>query len=185
MNVPSGSAPIFGARAWVCYDPDIPLSPAFTGTYSRSGTTVTVVAAGHGIKAGSLVYLDFNTGTATDGEFIITGVSTTTVADDTFTITHGTSGATSGNVTLPRATVNGAGNVSSVSIIATGRQVVNFTIPMEDSNYAVVAVPEKIPSSSANVACDIAAKYNGGCQIRTQISTGVDVTNATSVIVIR
>jgi hypothetical protein len=56
---------------------------------------------------------------------------------------------------------------------------------MEDSNYAVVAVPEKIPSSSANSACDIAAKYNGGCQIRTQISNGADVTNATSVIVIR
>jgi hypothetical protein len=185
MNVPTGSAPIFGARAWVFYDPDVPLSPAFSGTYSRSGTTVTVVAAGHGLKTGSLVYLDFNTGTATDGEFIITGVSTTTVADDTFTITHGASGTTSGNVTLPRASINGAGNVSSVSIIATGRQVVNFTIPMEDSNYAVVAAPENIPYTSQNAACDIAAKYNGGCQIRTQTSNGVDFTQPTSVIVIR
>jgi hypothetical protein len=184
MNVPSGSAPIFGARAWVLYDPTTPLSPAFSGTYSRSGTTVTVVAAGHGLKVGSLVYLDFNTGTATDGEFIITGVSTTTVADDTFTITHGTSGTTSGNVTLPRASINGAGNVSSVSIIATGRQVVNFITEMPSQNYAAVAMPGDAPSGAVNSACDLVARYIGGCQIRLQNANGTDYNNETSVIVI-
>jgi hypothetical protein len=184
MDVPSGSAPIFGARAWVSYDPTTPLSPAFSGTYSRSGTTVTVVAAGHGLKVGSLVYLDFNTGTATDGEFTILTVSTTTVTDDTFTVTHGTSGATSGNVTLPRATISGSGNVSSVSIIATGRQVVNFTTAMGNSNYAVVATVEDNPSSTTTVACDVASKYNGGCQIRSQAASGGDSSQKTSVIVI-
>ena len=181
----TGSAPIFGVRAWVSYDPDIPISPEFSGTYSRSGTTVTVIAAGHGLKTGSLVYLNFTSGAATDGEFIVTGVSTTTVTNDTFTVTHGTSGSTSGNVGIPRATIIGSGNVSSVTLIATGRQVVNFTTEMPTANYVVVATPENIPSSSTNVSCDIAAKYVGGCQIRMQIgNTGVDFTQTTSVMVI-
>jgi hypothetical protein len=186
MDVPTGSAPIFGARAWVAYDPTTPISPEFSGTYSRSGTTVTVIAAGHGLKTGSLVYLNFTSGAATDGEFIITGVSTTAVTNDTFTITHGASGTTSGNVGMPRATIDGSGNVSSVSIIAAGRQVVNFITEMPSQNYAVVANPEQVPSSSTNVACDIAAKYNGGCLIRSQVGTsGVDANYPTSVIVIR
>ena len=184
----TGSAPIFGVRAWVAYDPTIPISPEFSGTYSRSGTTVTVIAAGHGLKTGSLVYLNFTTGSPlpADGEFIITSVSTTTVANDTFTITHGTSGTVSGNVGIPRATITGSGNVSSVTIIAAGRQVVNFTTEMPNStNYAVVANPEETPSSNTNVASDIAAKYNGGCLIRSQIgTTGVDSNCQTSVMII-
>jgi hypothetical protein len=136
---PSGTAPIYGARAWVNFDATTTLSPAVSGTYSRSGTTVTVVCAGHGLKTGSLVNLDFTSGTAVDGVFTITGVSTTTVADDTFTVTHGTSGTTSGNVTLPRWTIktNGSGNVSSVSNLGTGIAAINFTTEMPTANYAI------------------------------------------------
>ena len=180
----TGAAPIFGVRAWVAYDPDTPISPEFSGTYSRSGTTVTVIAAGHGLKTGSLVYLNFTSGAATDGEFVITGVSTTTVTNDTFTITHGTSGSTSGNVGIPRATITGSGNVSSVTLIATGRQVVNFTTEMPNANYAAVASPENHPSSTSNGVCDIASKYIGACQVRTQSAGGTDFDQPTSVIVI-
>lgn len=183
----TGTAPVFGVRAWVAYNPDIPISPEFSGTYSRSGTIVTVVAAGHGLKVGSLVKLNFTTGSPlpADGEFIITSVSTTTVENDTFTITHGTSGSVSGNVGIPRATITGSGNVSSVTLIATGRQVVNFTTEMPSTNYAVVANPEGVPSVNTNVANDIAAKYNGGCQIRAQLGTnGSDYTCPTNVMVI-
>ena len=180
----TGSAPIFGVRAWVSYNPDIPISPEFSGTYSRSGTTVTVIAAGHGLKIGSLVYLNFTSGAATDGEFIVTGVSTTTVTNDTFTVTHGTSGSTSGNVGIPRATIIGSGNVSSVTLIATGRQVINFTTEMPNANYAAVASPENNPSSTSNGVCDIASKYIGACQIRTQSASGTDFDQPTSVMVI-
>jgi hypothetical protein len=136
---PSGTAPVYGARAWVNFDATTALSPAVSGTYSRSGTTVTVICAGHGLKTGSLVNLDFTSGAAVDGVFTITGVSTTTVADDTFTVTHGTSGTTSGNVTLPRWTIktNGSGNVSSVSDLGTGVVAINFTTEMPTANYAI------------------------------------------------
>ena len=180
----TGSAPIFGVRAWVAYDPDTPISPEFSGTYSRSGTTVTVIAAGHGLKTGSLVYLNFTSGAAIDGEFIITSVSTTTVTNDTFTITHGTSGSTSGNVGIPRATITGSGNVSSVTLIAEGRQVVNFTTEMPNTNYAAVGSPSDFASTANNAACDIMAKYIGGCQIRMQAGGGADFSHPTNVMVI-
>jgi hypothetical protein len=70
-----------------------------SGTYARALTTVTVTASAHGLALGDTVYLDFTTGTAVDGAFTITAVTT-----NTFTITHGTSGTTSGNVTIYRPT---------------------------------------------------------------------------------
>lgn len=80
-----------------------------SGTYARAGTTVTVTFNSHGFVVGDTVYLDFTTGTATDGAFVVTAVTT-----NTFTVTHGTSGTTSGNVTIYRPTIAsnslGAGN---------------------------------------------------------------------------
>jgi hypothetical protein len=70
-----------------------------SGTYARALAVVTVTATAHGLSVGDTVYLDFTTGTATDGAFAITAVTT-----NTFTITHGTSGTTSGNVTVYRPT---------------------------------------------------------------------------------
>lgn len=65
------------------------------GTYSRSSNTVTVTAPHHGLVSNDYVKLDFTSGAATDGYFQVT------VSDsNTFTITHGTSGSTSGNVTV-------------------------------------------------------------------------------------
>lgn len=66
-----------------------------TGTYDQSGTTtLTVTSNGHKLKTGDSVYLDFTSGTATDGQF------TVTVTDaNTFTVTT-TSATTTGNVTI-------------------------------------------------------------------------------------
>ena len=67
----------------------------FTGTYSQSGTTtLTVTSSGHKLKTGDIIYLDFTSGTATDGSFTVTVVDA-----NTFTVTT-TSATTSGNVTI-------------------------------------------------------------------------------------
>lgn len=63
-----------------------------TGTYTRSGTTITVSIVAHGFEVGNLLYLNCTTGTATDDEYEVV-----TVTDaDTFTVTDSASGATSG-----------------------------------------------------------------------------------------
>jgi predicted phage tail protein len=63
------------------------------GTYSQSGTTITVTSTAHGLLAGDYVYLDFTSGTATDGTYVVA-----TAAANSFTVTSATSATTSGNV---------------------------------------------------------------------------------------
>ena len=72
-----------------------------TGTYSQSGTTVTITVTKHGIAIGETVTLDYTTGSATDGTFIVA----TAVDQNTFTVTAAASATNSGNVTV---TVSGA-----------------------------------------------------------------------------
>ena len=73
-----------------------------SGTYSRSGTTVTVTRNSHGLQNGDVVYVDFTSGTATDGFYPVANVAT-----NTFEITDTASGTTSGNVTYKKADAYG------------------------------------------------------------------------------
>ena len=70
-----------------------------TGTYSQSGTTITVTK--HGVAIGETVTLDYTSGSATDGSFIVASSASV----DTFTVTAAASATNSGNVTV---TVSGA-----------------------------------------------------------------------------
>lgn len=70
--------------------------PCATGTYSQTGTTVTVTQTAHGLSVGRQVYLDFTSGAAADGTYSVASVPTA----NTFTVTHGTSQTTSGSVTV-------------------------------------------------------------------------------------
>ena len=73
-----------------------------TGTYSQSGTTVTITIANHGLAIGDVVTIDYTSGSATDGDFAIA----TTADVNTFTVTAASSATNSGNVTV---TLSGAG----------------------------------------------------------------------------
>jgi hypothetical protein len=77
-----------------------------SGTYSRSGTTITVTATAHGMNNGDLIDLDFTSGAATDGVYTVAGATA-----NTFTVASTASGTTSGNVTL-----HGGGTVVSFGI---------------------------------------------------------------------
>jgi len=65
-------------------------------TYARSGSTVTVTSANHGLANGSQVILDFTSGNGSDNLYTITSVADA----NTFTVTDASSGTTSGNVTV-------------------------------------------------------------------------------------
>ncbi len=72
-----------------------PCPAARSGTYSRSGTTITVTLSSHGYTVADVVDLDFTSGAATDGLYTVA-----TAAAGSFTVTSSTSGTTSGNVTV-------------------------------------------------------------------------------------
>ena len=126
----SGTAPLYMCRAWVNFD-GTSNSANVSGTYSQTGTTVTVTITNHGYITGNSAYLDFTTGTAVDGEYTVTVIDA-----NTFTVTQA-SRTTSGNVTDRRNPIRASGNVSSVADTAAGEYEVNFATAMPDTNYAV------------------------------------------------
>ena len=76
----------------------------FVGTYSQSGTTISVTittSGGHGLAAGAQVSLRFTSGTANSGVYTVTAAATV------FTVTSTTSVSTSGNVEWDMRSFNG------------------------------------------------------------------------------
>ena len=123
------AATAYGCRAWVNFNGTS--SNNLSGTYTQTGTTVTVSMTAHGYASGASAYLDFTTGAADDGVYVVSVVDA-----NTFTVTQA-SRSTFGDVTSIRSTIRGSGNVSSVSDNALGDYTVNFINEMPDVNYSV------------------------------------------------
>ena len=166
----TGTAPIFGVRAWVNFNGTT--SADIGGTYSRTGTTVTVITSvAHGLIVGHKVFLDFTSGGAADGAFVVTAITSSTI----FTVTHGTSGTIpSGNVTLSRRLINASGNVANVSYLGVGEYAVNFTVALPNANYARCGF--------ANFTSSATAGFVGGNSTTntTQESCDINVANSTN-----
>jgi hypothetical protein len=134
------STQVYACRAWVNFNGNVDNN--VTATYVRTGTTVVVTLNNHGYLVGHQVYCDFTSGSASDGEFTIT-----TKDANTFTFIHGSSGNTSGNVTLNRRLIRAGGNVHSVTYNGNADYTINFSIPMIDANYVYSGVTQ---NSSGN-----------------------------------
>ena len=158
FNSGYGSAAVaYGCRAWVNFNGTA--ASNLTGTYSQTGTTVTVTITGHGYVTGNSAYLDFTSGTAVDGAYEVT------VTDaNTFTVTQA-SRTTSGNVTDRRNTIRASGNVSSIADNATGYFTVNFINAMPDINYSI----------SANCSGSYGSRYAAGVSLHTVPSTVLEI----------
>ena len=137
------SAVAYGCRAWVNFDSTA--TSNLTGTYSQSGTTVTVTVAAHGYSGGERVYVTITSGTAVTGSYVVASV----ISSSQFTYTAGTSLTTSGNITLNRNNIRTSGGVSSVADISTGIFAVNFSSPMPDVNYSAIGVKQNVATNSA------------------------------------
>jgi hypothetical protein len=158
--VPSGSTllPSFLPRAWVNFDGGTAAN--VSGTYSQSGTTVTVTITGHGLIVGNVIYADATTGTAVDGTYTVA-----TVTDaNTFTYTAGTSLSTSGSITLFRRNIRGSGNVGSVTYAnSAGRFYINFSTAMPDANYAAMGMASReTPAFGSEIIVSVAAAPTAG-----------------------
>ena len=134
----SGSAPIYGCRAWVNFDGTV--ANNLVGTYARSGNTITVTATAHGFRAGNRVDITFAAGTggtpAAPGAFEVISV----LSANQFTVTDTASGTITGTpaATIRRRLIRAAGNVSSVGYSTVGAYVVNFATELPSANYVVV-----------------------------------------------
>jgi len=89
-------------------------APVTTGTYGRSGTTVTVTQTAHGLTTGQVIGMDFAAGTggtATNGNYVVTVTNSST-----FTVTD----INSGSITAGAAVVYSTGKWLMTYDIAAG-----------------------------------------------------------------
>ena len=145
----SGTAPIFGIRAWAKLNPNPAgsrIGAYKSGNYSRTLTETTVTIANHGLKANDKIRLDFTTGNGTDGLYTVTSAANA----NEFVVNH-TGAVTSGSVTAQFIAIQGAGNISTASWYDSGdnRVVLNFADPMPNANYATMVTGQYFPGAWA------------------------------------
>jgi hypothetical protein len=158
VTTTTGSAPYYGARAWVNFNGTA--NSNVNGTYSQSGTTVTVTITAHGLSVGNELQMDITSGTAVDGSYTVATVANA----NSFTYTAGTSLTTSGNCTLLRNTIRASQNISSVSDNGAGNYTVNFITVMADTNYCTLATAGFYSADNGRSFAQIAQ--------RTELATG-------------
>ena len=81
---------------------DTVTAPVTTATYGRSGTTVTITQAAHGLTTGQIIGIDFAAGTggtATNGNYAVTVTNSST-----FTVTDINSGSITAGATMVYST---------------------------------------------------------------------------------
>jgi hypothetical protein len=132
MDVPTGTAPIFGVRAWVNFQGTVTANISGTAVRLSGSTTATITITNHGLLTGHRVYIDFGA-TIADSSYTITKVD-----NNTFTIVTGASTAATTTATVVLVVIRAGGNVSCVSRPATGVFLINFTEAMPNAFYAGV-----------------------------------------------
>ena len=103
---------------------DTVTAPVTTGTYARSGTTVTVTQTAHGLATGQVIGIDFAAGTggtATNGNYAVT-----VLTSSTFTVTD----INSGSITAGAAMV-----------YSTGSWLVSYDVAAGDSYNNALFIP--------------------------------------------
>ena len=113
-----------------------------SGTYSRTGNTVTVTNTNHGLTTADVIYADAITGSVTDNYYAVTVVDA-----NSFTFADAASGSTTGNVTYKKAEAYG-------------------TIDSNDGTY-VFLNGKGTGLFSTGVATPVAAVTNGDAQLDT------------------
>lgn len=113
---------------------------SFTSVISGSSTIFTVTTqSNHGLTTGNVQYAEF-TSTTPSTSVPGTGLFTVTVVSPTvFTITRGVvyTGSPSGAITFSSLIIRSSFNISSITYFDATRVYVNFTTPINDTNYTV------------------------------------------------
>ena len=118
-----------------------------SGSYVQFNGTITVNISGHGLSPGNSVYLDFTTGGASSGVYVVT-----TNSSSSFTITGANSAPFNGNCLiskLPAAGYTQSGNNITISVLGPHGLVVGESVCIDFNSgtavsgvYQVVGIPD-------------------------------------------
>ncbi|MEY4916159.1 MAG: hypothetical protein RL616_72 [Verrucomicrobiota bacterium] len=119
-----------------------------SGTYSQNTNVITVSISSHGLVPGNAVYLQFTTGGASSGLYLVVTTNSTTV----FTVSTPDFATRSGNVLLPKISASGfSQTTTNVTVSCAGPHalVTNQTIYVPANSrflpagqYQVVGIPD-------------------------------------------
>ncbi len=121
-----------------------------SGTYSQNTNVITVSIGSHGLVAGNAVYLQFTSGGAASGLYLVVTNSSTTI----FTVSTPDGAVRSGNVLLPKISASGfVQSSTNVTVSCAGPHalVTNQTIfvpvntvILPPGQYQVVSIPDAL-----------------------------------------
>ena len=121
-----------------------------SGTYTRTGTTVTLTRTGHGLVSNDYIYADFISGGATDGFYQVTKVDNNTV-----TFTSGSGTISSSNVTYKKAVGRG--------VVASNDGTYIYINGKGTGEFVTTTKPAKVLSRFGDTQIDTAqSKFSGG-----------------------
>jgi len=124
-----------------------------SGTYARSGATITLTRTAHGLSTNDYIYADHISGAGTDNFYQITKVD-----NNTFTYTDSSaSGTTSGNVTYKKAVARG--------VVASNDGTYVFITGKGTGAFTTVNKPAKTLSRFGDSQLDTAQKKFGTASI--------------------
>ena len=178
----TGSAPIYGCRAWVNFDGT--LTNVTGNSYSRTTTTVTVTKSAHGLTTGNKLVIssasDSGLHTATN-----TASAEITVTDaNNFTFQTAATGATTGTLTYARG-IRGSGNVASVTRNGEGNYTVTFATALPSANYSAVASSGGLDAATGAESTATTNRTTASFSVYTANSTeAVPATNRAEVSVV-
>jgi hypothetical protein len=176
----TGSAPIFGCRAWVNFDG---VMTNVTGnSYSRTTTTVTVTKATHGLTTGNRLLISSATDTGLNTAANTASAEITFVDANTFTFQTASTGTATGTLTYARG-IRGAGNVASVTRNSTGNYTVTFTTALPSANYSAVASSGGLDEATGAESTATTNRAAASFTVSTA-NAGVGVTNRAEVSVV-
>ncbi|MEN6644312.1 MAG: hypothetical protein ABFE08_17875 [Armatimonadia bacterium] len=154
------------------------------GTYSRSGTTITVTINDHGITTGGTIFLEFSSGTATTNSYVVTATGT-----NTFVVTDTVSGATSGNVKWDIRDLNTIAEAAviddtTISYFSPGPQVAETTVTNTGTYTQTASATATITSTNHRLATgdQVYLRFTSGTAISGVYTVTVTGTNTFTVI---
>jgi plastocyanin len=114
-----------------------------TGTYSQTGTSVTITSNNHGFVNGDKVYADYTTGSAVDGFFTVSSAAT-----NTFVLTAAASATTTGNVQFKKATAYGTvASNDGTYVYLTNKGTGEFSSSISNAKTAVITGDAKLSTA--------------------------------------
>lgn len=129
-----------------------------TGTYTQSGTTVTITISAHGFDVGDTLVIDYTSGSAVDGTFIVKTSNLT----NQFTVTASNSATDSGNVSVTR---KGQTNIPDTEQVETPVTNAAFGTVITHGNPVSIQVPHDannpIDAVRVQIGADAFFKGNG------------------------